>query len=231
MVSKLLQSTVDPNSYGTSLTVTGACGFGKISIVTGLCNHPVIKEHFADGIVFIELGRQATDPSTNLSRLFHLITGDNIKQGDSNHAEQEINQLTSLYCHNLLVIIDDVWHVEDAEPIVKAFSNCIIVLTTRMNDIEQYIPIKQVVSVGPMEISEAISLLTCGVIDSSQLSQEDVSLLDQLAKDVQLWPLLLSLIRGQLFHNVKRYLIKNSQAVKKGRRKELKEDFFYFTYF
>ncbi|XP_065894247.1 uncharacterized protein [Dysidea avara] len=193
IVTKLLKSTIDSNNYGTSLTVTGSGGFGKTSIVTALCHDLVIKENFKDGFVFVELGPQATDPSMKLSQLYHLLTGQYLKQGDINHAEQELNQITSLYCRNLLVIIDDVWHVEDAEPIVKAFSNCKIVLTTRMNDIEQYIPTKQVVTVGPMEQSEAISLLTCGVIDISQLSQDDVSLLDELAQDVHLWPLLLSL--------------------------------------
>ena len=212
MVSKLCQSTMDPNSYGTSLTVTGAGGFGKTSVAIAFCHCPEVKEQFTDGVVFIELGPQATDPSMKLSQLYHLLTGQYLKQGDINHAEQEINKLTSL-CHNLLVIIDDVWHVEDAEPIVKAFSNCKIVLTTRMNDIEQYIPTKQVVSVGPMEKSEAISLLTYGVIDIGQLSQEDVSLLDELAQDVHLWPLLLSLIRGQLSHNLRHQNLSHHEAI------------------
>ena len=202
MVDKLCQSTIDPNSYGTSLTVTGAGGFGKTSIVTALCHHPVIKEQFMDGILFVELGPKATDPSMKLKGLHNLLTNE---QCDINVVEQQIRQLTSLYCHNLLVIVDDVWHVEDAEPIVKAFSNCKIVLTTRMNDIDQCIPTKEVVSVGPMEQSEAISLLTCGVIEISQLSQEDVNLLDELAQDIHLWPLLLSLVRGQLSHNLKRH--------------------------
>jgi len=213
LVHKLCQSTIDPNSYGTSLTVTGAGGFGKTSIVTALCHHTKIKEQFTDGIVFIELGPQATDPSMKLSQIYHLLTGEYLKQGDINHAEQEIKQCTSLYCLNLLAIIDDVWHVEDAEPIVKAFSHCKIVLTTRMNDIEQHIPTKQIVTVGPMEQSEAISLLTSGVIDIGQLSQEDVSLLDELAQDVHLWPLLLSLIRGQLSHSLKHHKICYNEAI------------------
>ena len=212
MVSTLCQSTIDPDSYRISLTVTGAGGFGKTSIVTALCHNPVIKEQFKDGVVFIELGPQATDPSMKLSQLYHLLTGEYLKQGDINHTEQEIKQVSNL-CRNLLVIIDDVWHVEDAEPIVKAFSNCKIVLTTRMNDIEQYIPTKQVVSVGPMEQSEAISLLTSGVIDISQLSQEDVNLLDELAQDVHLWPLLLSLVRGQLYHNLKNHKLCSHKAI------------------
>ena len=213
MVSKLCQSSVDPNSYGTSLTVIGAGGFGKTSITTALCHHVVIKEQFMDGFVFIELGPQATDPSTKLSQLYHLLSGQHLKQGDINQAEQEIYHLTHLYCRNLLVIIDDVWHVKDAEPIVKAFSHCQIVLTTRMNDIEKYIPTKQVVTIGPMEQSEAISLLTSGVVDVGELSQVDMSLLDELAQDVYFWPLLLSLIRGQLANHLRQHKLSNHKAI------------------
>jgi len=212
-VSKLCQSIIGPNSYGTSLTVTGAGGFGKTSLVTGLCYHPVITKQFTDGVVFIELGPQATDPSMKLSQLYHLLTGQYLKQGDINHTAQEINELTSLYYRNVLVIIYDVWHVEDAEPIVQAFSNCKIILTTRMNDIEQYIPTKQIVTVGPMEQTEAISLLTNGVIDVSQLSQEDAELLNELTQDVHLWPLLVSLVRGQLSHNMRHHCLTPREAI------------------
>ena len=213
IATKLLQVTIDPNKYETTVTITGAGGFGKTTTVISLCHYPVVKEHFTDGFVIIELGPQATDPSIKLSQLYHLLTGEYLKHHDIIHAEQEIKQLTSDYYRNLLVIIDDVWHVEDAESLVKAFSNCTTILTTRMNDIEQYIPSKLSLTIGPMTNNEAISLLTSGVIDSSQLSQEDVSLLDELAQDVHLWPLLLSLIRGQLSHNLKQYHLSYRKAI------------------
>ena len=213
IATKLLQATIDPNKYETTLTITGAGGFGKTTTVISLCHYPVVKKHFTDGFVIIELGPQATDPSIKLNQLYHLLTGEYLKHHDIIHAKQEVKQLTSNYYHNLLVIIDDVWHVEDAEPLVKAFSNCTTILTTRMNDIEQYIPSKLSVTIGPMTYNEAISLLTSGVIDISQLSQEDVSLLDELAQDVHLWPLLLSLIRGQLSHNLKLYNLSYHKAI------------------
>ena len=213
IAAKLLQATNDPNKYGTTLTITGAGGFGKTTTAISLCHHRIVKEQFTDGFVFIELGPQATDPSIKLSQLYHLLTGEYLKQCDINHAEQEINQLTSHYYRNLLVIIDDVWHVEDAEPLVKAFSNCKTILTTRKNDVEQHIPSKQSVTIGPMMEDEAISLLTSGVIDSSQLSQEDVRLLNEISQDVHLWPLLLSLIRGQLSHNLKQYHLSYHTAI------------------
>ena len=214
IATKLLQSTNDPNKYGTTVTITGAGGFGKTTLVTSLCYHPVVKEHFSDGFIFIELGPQATDPSIKLSQLYHLLTGEYLKQCDIIHAEQELKQYTSNFYHNLLVIIDDVWHIEDVEPILKAFSNCKTILTARMNDIEQCIPANQTVIVGPMSTNEAISLLTSKIIDSSQLSQEDVRLLDELTQDVHLWPLLLSLIRGQLSHNLKQYHLSYHEAIK-----------------
>ena len=215
IATKLLQATIDPNKYETTLTITGAGGFGKTTTVISLCHYPVVKEHFTDGFVIIELGPQATDPSIKLSQLYHLLTGEYLKHHDIIHAEQEIKQLTSDYYRNLLVIIDDVWHVEDAEPLVKAFSNCKTILTTRMNDTEQYISSKLSVPIGPMTNNEAISLLTTGVIDCSQLSQEDMCLLDELAQDVHLWPLLLSLIRGQLSHYLKQYHLSHHKAIEK----------------
>ena len=210
IATKLLQATNDPNKYETTLTITGAGGFGKTTTVISLCYHDVIEKQFTDGFVFIELGPQATDPSIKLRAIYNLLTDE---QCDINVVKQKINQLTSDYYRNLLVIIDDVWHVEDAEPLVKAFSNCKTILTTRMNDIEQYIPSKQSVIVGAMMEDEAISLLTSGVIDSSQLSQEDVSLLNDISQDVHLWPLLLSLIRGQLSHNLKQHHLPYHKAI------------------
>ena len=211
IATKLLQTSNDPNKCEVTLSITGAGGFGKTTIVQSLCYHPLVNEHFTDGFLFIELGPQATDPSIKLRAMYNLLTN---TQCDVNVAEQKINLLTSNNYRNLLVIIDDVWHVEDAEPLVKVFSNCKTILTTRMNDIEWYIPSKQSVIIGPMTQHEAVTLLTSGVVDSSQLSQEDVSLLDELVQDVHLWPLLLSLIRGQLSHNLKQCHLSYHEAIK-----------------
>ena len=210
IAAKLLHVTNDPSKHETTITITGAGGFGKTTTVISLCYHPIVHNQFTDGFLFIELGPQATDASIKLRALYSLLTD---QQCDINVVEQKVNQLTWEYYRNLLVIIDDVWHVEDAEPLVRAFSNCKIILTTRMNDIEKFIPSQNSVAIGPMIMSEAISLLTKGIIDNSQLSQEDVSLLNELAQDVHLWPLLLSLIRGQLSHNLKQYHLSYHEAI------------------
>ena len=67
IVTKLLQTTIDPNKYETTLIITGAGGFGKTTTVISLCHYPVVKDYFTDSFVVIELGPQATDPSIKLS--------------------------------------------------------------------------------------------------------------------------------------------------------------------
>ena len=214
MAAKLCQASEDDNTYEISLIVTGAGGFGKSTLVTALCYHPFIQEHFTDGFLFVELGAQANDPCIKLSQLYHLLTGQYLKSGDVNHAEQEISNVVHTFYRNLLVIIDDVWHIEDAEPIVKAFRKCKIVVTSRMNDTEQYIPAKQRITIGPMEKNEAFALLTGGIMNESHLLEEDVILLNEIAEDVHLWPLLLSLIRGQLFHYLNQFKLSCYEAIR-----------------
>ena len=75
IASKLLQATVDPNKYETTLTITGIGGFGKTTTVISLCHYPIVNKHFTDGFLFIELGPQATDPSIKLRDTYNLLTG------------------------------------------------------------------------------------------------------------------------------------------------------------
>ena len=200
MVTKLCQATVDSNSYETALTVTGAGGSGKTCLVLASCQQPEIKSKFT-GVLFVELGPQPLHANMHLSQIYDRLVSPYLKF-DISRVQEQFNQLTKVYLKNLLVIIDDVWHVEDAEPIVRAFSNCKVVLTSRMNDTG--IPTKQIVRVGEMEHDEATSLLTNGVFDISKLSNDDEALLMKLSCDVCLCPLLLSLLKALLlYHNQK----------------------------
>ena len=203
IVTKLFKNTPNPDEYGPSLTITGPGGFGKTTIAIALCHHPLVTAKFTEGFIFIQLGPHPDNPSSKLSQLYHLLTGQCLKQGDVNHAEMELNLIASSLCHNILVVIDDVWHIEDAEPFLRAFRACNIVLTTRKKDVGEHLPVKKEVVVGPMKCAEAISLMIYDIIDSQLLSPEDTVLLTKIVKRLQLWPLALSLVRGQLAYNVK----------------------------
>ena len=150
IAAKLLQVNNDPNKHETTITITGAGGFGKTTTVISLChhhNHCTLITSLLTVFFLLSLDHKPLMPVFKLRAIYNLLTD---QQCDINVVEQKVNQLTWEYYRNLLVIIDDVWHVEDAEPLVKAFSNCKIILTTRMKDIEQFIPSQNSVTIGPM---------------------------------------------------------------------------------
>jgi len=223
MVTKLCQSSIDSNNFGITLTITGASGFGKTYMALALCQHPEIKSKFTHGILFIELGPHSLHPGMHLSQIFRRL-GVHYLQFDINNAQDQFSQLTKTYFQNLLVIIDDVWHVEDAEPIVKAFSSCKIVLTTRMKDFQDYIPTKEIVCVGQMEQSEAISLLTSDTPEFTKLHKNEEVLLEKLAFDLHLCPLLLSLIKVLLLYYVQRKYLSCMEAIQLIRSKVQDKD-------
>ena len=94
MAAKLSRATLDPNSFGTSLTVTGAGGFGKTALAKALFHHKSVHDQFTDGFVFVELGPQAVDPGRILCQVYHLLTDKDLKQGDTNIVAKKVKQIT-----------------------------------------------------------------------------------------------------------------------------------------
>ena len=201
IIAKLCDTISNLDSSKNVIAVTGVGGFGKSTIVTALCHDPQVQKKFTSGFLFIELGPQATDPKIKLHEIYFDLVGDNI-----DNAQPELKQLTKDNLHNLLVIIDDVWHTEDAKPIINAFSNCHVVFTTRNNEIARSLTVAQhenIVEIGPMSLNEAVTLLTDKLFKLNNISNEASVLLKQLAEDAHMWPLLLRLIGGQLYHHLK----------------------------
>jgi len=215
LVSAVMTTETEPDRFGSTVTITGVGGFGKSVLAKALCHHATIKAKFKSGFIFVELGPKACDPVVELHQLYYLLTGKEFPASQSNTTNiiKEIRQVTCNHCNELLVIIDDVWHAEDAEPIVEAFNNCKTIVTTRKNEISQLIPSKCNITAGPMRPHEAISLLTTGVVLQTQLSGNDCISLDNIAHDVHLWPLLLSLVRGQLSHYINLQKMPLSEAL------------------
>ena len=161
--------------------------------------------------MFIQLGLQTTDPVIKLNEIYCDLVGMNISE-----VETKIKALTKNNLRNLLVIIDDIWHIDDAKPIIKAFSNCDIVLTTRSKDIAKALATpdsNSILEVGRMLLDNAVAMLTDELLDLSMISNEDVKLLKDLAQDAHKWPLLLCLIRGQLSYQFK-LIVQVHKAIK-----------------
>jgi len=197
--------TFVPGKECVTVTLVGAGGFGKTTMAVCLCYHKHVKEIFTNGAIFIELGPQSCEASKILNECYCQMTGHDFEH--KKNVDEKIQEITKIH-KNTLVIIDDVWKVEDVKPIVKAFSYCRIIVTTRNPNIG--IPSTYTFTIGPMSLRESVSLMISGIKDYIDLSKVEIQAINDLAQSTHQWPLLLSLIRGQLYHSVKKHTFKDA---------------------
>ena len=200
------------NPNGNILLVTGAGGYGKTTLIIALCNHKSIRDNFSNHILVIPLGPQANHPITKLKKLYFDLTGMSVENATISDMKLQFKNIIKSCSHNILIVIDDVWHLEDAEPILSTFDSCHVVLSSRMTDISQLVKSAKSVNVQEMHLHEAIDLLSYNLSDFRL--KEDEKALTELAKDAHLWPLLLFLIRGQLRHYIQYYDMSFHNAIK-----------------
>jgi len=72
-------------------------------------------------------------------------------------------------------------------------------LTTRKMDTILKIPPKRYFDINKMDICEAIQVLTLNIIETEELSPSSYNAVSELANNLHCWPLLLSLVHGQLY--------------------------------
>ena len=195
--SAVLNSDITP-TIGTTVTIRGIGGIGKSIIAKALCHDPLIKEHFVNGFLWISLTPPLPNPMTMLSEIYQRLTG---KCATTNISilQSEIRLLVSNPSCKLLVILDDVWEAEDAMMFVDVFSSCKMILTTRKMNINTRIPPIVCFDIESMSVDEAIKLLTLGIVEVETLHANDVSRIEELARDLHCWPLLLNLVRCQFY--------------------------------
>ena len=195
--SAILNSDITP-TIGTTVTIRGIGGIGKSTIAKALCHDPLIKEHFTDGFLWILLTPPLSSHINILNEVYQRLTNKLAKQNNVTNLKNRIKSLVSTHPCKLLVILDDVWDVEDALVFADVFNSCKIILTTRKMDINSVIHPKVCFDVDPMSIDEAQKLLALQIIDL-KVQATDVDEIQQLAKDLHCWPLLLNLVHGQLY--------------------------------
>ncbi|XP_065910081.1 uncharacterized protein [Dysidea avara] len=184
-----------------AVTIVGDGGFGKSTLAKAFCHSTTTKQYFPDGFLIVELGPNAPDPRSTLRRLYRRLSCGLRIDGDVNSIAQYIHTLIIENYPSILVIIDDVCNLHDAQPYIMAFRNCKIIVTTKLGDVCQQLSSSKVVIVGQMEPLEATKLLSSA---TGQLSEDDEMIVRELANDLHFWPLLLCIARGQLQMNFKK---------------------------
>ncbi|XP_065900453.1 uncharacterized protein [Dysidea avara] len=181
-------------------------GYGKSTLAKVLCHQSSIKNHFSGRVVWIQLGPiPKMRPVSMLLLIYSKLTGKQwtpiAPSVQATLTDEEtlagLSEALQTLCssENVLVIVDDVWEVEDACTYIETFCGCKIVITTRRKDFTQFFECKHEILVEGMTTTDAIDLLTIKEFQPVNISIIDQ--LSQLAKRLYYWPLLLNLVHGQ----------------------------------
>lgn len=113
--------------------IQGWPGVGKSTTVALLAHDPEVAQQFPDGVLWASLGE---NPSI-LSELSAWADAFKLSEPGRVRKIEEISaQLTAvLRDKRVLLIVDDVWQAEQAQPFRVGGQACALVLTSRLNDV------------------------------------------------------------------------------------------------
>jgi transcriptional regulator with XRE-family HTH domain len=199
----LLHDLLRQLSSGRSFALTGLPGVGKTALLGKLLQHPQLRERFSDGIIWVDLGPTPNIPR-RLSWVAHLL-GISMEALEPEASEAERVHLLSqmlqevLPTRHLLIVLDDVWTIENALPFLIGSPAVTYILTTRLPKVAFALTSQPPYIVPPLSFEASHQLLTTLIpaleaIDST-LQQEIVTFTGGL-------PLALTLIGKYLaFHS------------------------------
>lgn len=117
---------------GHPTVILGWPGVGKTTFVTALAHDRELREAFTDGVLWAALGEEA-DPLAELGKWARTL-GAGIRPGEGlDNAMAQLRGL--LHDKRALLIVDDVWHADAAQPFRVGGPECRAIFTTRFGDV------------------------------------------------------------------------------------------------
>ena len=170
--------------------IYGLGGIGKSVLARALAHDPEVQAHFKEGVLWVTLG-QEPDLLPKLGGWLHALGDYNSKPTSMEVAVTQLRLL--LQEKQMLLVIDDVWEPEHAEPFRVGGSNCCVLITTR----EAQIKNAQAHNLDEMSPEQALQMLKQRLPDS-EFTTEDEEKARLLAKEVGYLPLALELAAAQV---------------------------------
>ncbi|MDY7100799.1 MAG: TIR domain-containing protein [Actinomycetota bacterium] len=177
----------DPVPITTALAGSG--GFGKTTLAIALCHDDDVFTAFEDGILWVELGEKP-DLLAKLTELYASLTGRRPGFTTVQDAANTVaDRLTDDRC---LLVIDDVWDRDHAEPFLLRADHCTKIVTTRDPGIARALGSDgtEPVAIDEMTADEATDLLVARVPEADGTARAAAR---ALARQLGEWPLLLNL--------------------------------------
>ena len=192
------RGTDTPRSVTAALV--GAGGFGKTVMLQAFCRTPTTRRIFYDGVLWTTLGASPGSLVAKLQALLDELTSHWAERRTFMDAVDASNYLRFLLQEKVaLIVIDDVWNEVDARPFLVGGPNCSWLIGTRDR---QTLPADVIeLDVSEMDEEEATRMLVAGLALGHDGDSERLT---ALARRLGGWPLLLSLVNGQLRDRIRR---------------------------
>ena len=138
--------------------LNGLPGVGKTSLAITLVHDPEIRAYFSDGILWAGLG-----PTPNLAWLLSRwagLLGISETQFTEFSEDQKRQALrTAIGVRSILLVLDDVWKLEDALALHVGGHNCAYLLTTRFPAIAIHLTVENAMMIEELNEEQSIHLL------------------------------------------------------------------------
>jgi WD40 repeat protein len=177
-----------PRTAALNTAFQGGGGFGKTTLAQALCHDAQVEAAFSDAILWVELG-ETPEVTRLLARQAELLTGSRPTVTTVREGGEALR--LALEDRAVLVVLDDVWNLEDARHFLQAGPRGAHLITTRNQQAASVLK-AHTVSVNRMEPDEAARLLASGA--DTAASPE----LRELVRTLGGWALALDLAAAQL---------------------------------
>lgn len=156
-----LREVVLAEGKETTVAVTaldGMGGIGKTVLATALCRDRMVQRAFPDGIAWVSFGREWNGDFVPKMREIGRALGENVEEGWDTQEACQNRYRTILPRKAALVVIDDVWSVEQLRPMLVDSPRSRLLFTTRNAGIAASVG-ERSFSAGLLSDSEARQLL------------------------------------------------------------------------
>ncbi|MFF5083550.1 NB-ARC domain-containing protein [Actinoplanes sp. NPDC000266] len=170
------------------VALVGSGGLGKTTTAAAMCREEAVISRYPAGVVWIQVGqgRSGAALARVISQATYRLTG---RQAAIIDPDQAVQQLARSLAADSLVVVDDVWTVDQLTPFrFLGDHGCLATTRNQTSLPSAFSP----VPVGEMSDAEARALLTAR---AGLLTDDDVTALFEATGR---WPLLLALVSGML---------------------------------
>jgi tetratricopeptide (TPR) repeat protein/DNA-binding XRE family transcriptional regulator len=210
-----LQQCLCEEHNATLLALNGLPGIGKTALAITLAYNQAVRARFRDGILWAGLGLEPNIQG-HLSRWGALLGMSASEMGSLNDIESWAVALhRTIGTRAMLLIIDDVWTLEDALTLKVGGPNCSHLVTTRFPSIAAQIATNGATAVKELEGDESLELLH---VLAPQVVEQEPQGARELVSAVGGLPLALTLIgnylRGQAYTSPPRHIASALQQLR-----------------